>query len=281
MSYIAFDLDALNVAPDVARAADLTEDRVIGGLSRLWAWCFRSATDRVTAIHIKGFFGADCTQVLSVFGFLEVDGADFRVKGADRYLRVKEARSQNGKAAAARGNLRRGKSVGGISPTAPSAPPNSAPTELQQASSPTPNTEHRTPNTEEKITTLSAEADPADPAWQVFGYWVKTAGKNARTAFDSKRRRAVLARLKDGYTVEDLCRAVDGCLLTPHNAGQNDRGERYDDLELICRDAAHVDRFQINATAPPRPRSDRFDPNASISPENRWVPGMAEFSGDL
>jgi hypothetical protein len=34
--------------------------------------------------------------------------------------------------------------------------------------------------------------------------------------------------------------------------GENDRGEKYNDLSLICRDAAHVDRFKENATSPPK-----------------------------
>jgi hypothetical protein len=107
---------------------------------------------------------------------------------------------------------------------------------------------------------LSAEP-PADRAQVVFEHWRKVMKKSARTAFDDKRRKAVEARLSDGYTVDDLKRAVVGCAHTPHNMGQNDRGERYDDLELICRDAAHVDRFRARAdaeapTPPARPDDD-------------------------
>lgn len=101
----------------------------------------------------------------------------------------------------------------------------------------------------------SAGADPtaAGPEREVFEHWRKVMAKSDRTAFDDKRRRAVKGRLGDGYSAEDLKRAVDGCAKTPHNIGQNDRGERFDDLELICRDAAHVDRFIRNAKSPPRP----------------------------
>lgn len=112
------------------------------------------------------------------------------------------------------------------------------------------------------------EASEPGPVRQVFEYWRKAAGKGPRTQLDSKRKRAVKARLADGYTVAELCEAVDGCLLTPHNRGENDRGERYDDLELICRDAAHVDRFRNNAQAPPKSRAkgfaNGFDPNAGM-----------------
>ena len=61
-------------------------------------------------------------------------------------------------------------------------------------------------------------------------------------------------------SILDLMAAVDGCAKTPHNMGQNDRGERYDDLELICRDAAHVDRFRANATDPPKPKAQAKGP---------------------
>lgn len=94
----------------------------------------------------------------------------------------------------------------------------------------------------------------AEQARQVFEHWRKRMGKNGRTEFDAKRRRAVEERLKGGYSVEDLCRAIDGCALTPWNNG-TETGKRYDDIELICRSAAHVDRFIANATDPPKPRS--------------------------
>ena len=87
----------------------------------------------------------------------------------------------------------------------------------------------------------------------VFDHWCAVMQKGGKTSFDAKRRSKVQARLKDGYTAEQLKRAIDGCALTPHNMGANDRGEKYNDLELICRDAAHVDRFIANADNPPKP----------------------------
>ncbi len=105
----------------------------------------------------------------------------------------------------------------------------------------------------------ASKPDPrAEQARQVFAHWCERMKKGGRTAFDDKRRRAVEARLRDGYSVADLCRAIDGCALTPHNMGQNDRGQRYDDLELVCRDAAHVDRFIANAENPPKVKAGGF-----------------------
>jgi hypothetical protein len=53
----------------------------------------------------------------------------------------------------------------------------------------------------------------------------------------------VLARFDEGRTKADLILAVRGCALSPHNMGANDRGRKFDDLELICRDDAHVEAF--------------------------------------
>lgn len=79
----------------------------------------------------------------------------------------------------------------------------------------------------------------------IFDHWRIVMGHPQAKLGDvgSKRYRAVAGRLKDGYTAEQLKSAIDGCKKSPHHMGQNDRGEVYDDLELICRDQAHVDKF--------------------------------------
>ncbi len=103
MSYIAFDLDALNAVPHVARASAIDEARITHGLVHLWAHCFRAKVDHITRIHLLGFFGADVADALEAFGFLEKDGTAYRVKGASRYLRIATGRSEGGKKSA--GNL--------------------------------------------------------------------------------------------------------------------------------------------------------------------------------
>lgn len=96
MSYVAFDLDALNKAPHVARAIGCAEDTILGGLVRLWAHCFREAREVVAEIEVRGLFGVDAKDALVAFGFLETMENGFRVKGADRYLRVTEGRKKGG-----------------------------------------------------------------------------------------------------------------------------------------------------------------------------------------
>jgi hypothetical protein len=62
--------------------------------------------------------------------------------------------------------------------------------------------------------------------------------------FVGKRRKAVIARLKEGYSVEELKEAILGCKGDPfYSKGQNDHKTVYDDLELICRDGTKVEKF--------------------------------------
>jgi hypothetical protein len=88
-------------------------------------------------------------------------------------------------------------------------------------------------------------------AQRVFEHWVKVMGKAPTTRFVDERREAVEAQLRDGRTVEDLKRAIDGCARTPHNMGENTAGKKFNDLELICRNGLQVERFMENAEASP------------------------------
>lgn len=77
---------------------------------------------------------------------------------------------------------------------------------------------------------------------EVFAYW-QNVMKHPRAKLDRKRRQKIKDRLADGYSEDDLMRAIDGCKRSPHHMGENDRATVYDDIELICRDAPHVDKF--------------------------------------
>lgn len=48
---------------------------------------------------------------------------------------------------------------------------------------------------------------------------------------------------RDGFDVMALCDAIDGCHVSPHHMGENEQRTRYDSLELIVRDAKHVQAF--------------------------------------
>lgn len=88
----------------------------------------------------------------------------------------------------------------------------------------------------------------------VFGFWKTTMG-HLKAKLDPKRKKVIEAALSWEYSVADLCQAIDGCSKTPHNIGQNDRGQRYDGLNIILRDADQIDRFMANSVNPPREMS--------------------------
>ena len=69
---------------------------------------------------------------------------------------------------------------------------------------------------------------------------------------DRKRMSIIQSALKSGYEIDQLCQAITGCSFTGHNMGANDRGERYDGLHVILRDANQIDRFISNYLNPPK-----------------------------
>jgi hypothetical protein len=93
--------------------------------------------------------------------------------------------------------------------------------------------------------------EPASEADRVFEEWRRVFGKNAGALFTPERERKVRQRLKDGYTLERLFKAIRGCKASPHHQGQNETGTVYDDLELICRDGKHVETFEGFVDKPP------------------------------
>jgi hypothetical protein len=75
---------------------------------------------------------------------------------------------------------------------------------------------------------------------EVFEYWrAECRGGNARVVLGEKRSAVIAARLKDGYTVDQLCQAIDGAR---DHAFEKD-GRKYDELELIMRNEVKVDDF--------------------------------------
>lgn len=110
MPYLSFDLDALDSVPDAALAADISPAEMAYGLLRMWKRAWLEKTDMVSPARVTTFFPGDHERVaraLVTCGFLAPEGQMFRVRGADRYLRLAEARAKGGRAAA--GNLQKGR----------------------------------------------------------------------------------------------------------------------------------------------------------------------------
>ncbi len=87
---------------------------------------------------------------------------------------------------------------------------------------------------------------------KIFAYWQRIMN-HPKAVLDKSRQKSIHNALAMGYDMTALCQAIRGCACTPHNMGQNDRGERYDGLHVIFKSADQIDRFIRNATNPPRP----------------------------
>lgn len=92
-----------------------------------------------------------------------------------------------------------------------------------------------------EATQEAAEA-PREVAARVFAYWQTRTGR-ARARMTPERATKILARLRQGYSEDDLRAAIDGCVASPFHSGENAQGTVYDDLDLILRNGSTVERF--------------------------------------
>lgn len=97
---------------------------------------------------------------------------------------------------------------------------------------------------EQNVVTL-----PHDRALEVFQYW-QSILNHKKAAFD-KDRRALINKWLKSYDADYLKKAIHGCSVTPFNMGENDRGQVYDSLKLIFKNADQIDRFVNNSDSPP------------------------------
>lgn len=87
---------------------------------------------------------------------------------------------------------------------------------------------------------------------QLFELWRSATNRpNARLTIG--RRKKIGARLREGYAPEQIAQAITNVACSPFHQGKNDRGRRFDDLELICRDGDHVEKY-LELAPPPSGR---------------------------
>lgn len=97
--YFQVELDALAIFHRVAQLAGIPKPFITDGMNELWAHCYREQVEELTQEELFGFFpdSPRLVKALATYGFIEVLGKLVRVKGVDRYRRVKEVRSEAGK----------------------------------------------------------------------------------------------------------------------------------------------------------------------------------------
>lgn len=245
----------------LALKTELKEPLADAYVSRLWSWTqVYAPSGRFSSAVVAGLesellwtgIAGVLAAALEKTGWLDRSGDDFEVHDWPDYQNyyVKKSKKDADKKRKRRSRLsartESGRRADGAAPSGRTAPPTDGRTDGRYGRTDVTDGQVKKPLSSE----LDLELVDAPPLTfsVVFDHWRKVMGHPDAKAV-AKRRKAVAARLKEGYTVEQLKAAIDGCSKTPHNMGQNDRHERYDDLELICRDGAHVERF-LTKTGP-------------------------------
>lgn len=99
------------------------------------------------------------------------------------------------------------------------------------------------PVSEAKPPTSRSSPRPGTRAADVEAVAAHYQAKYPRRRFGDEGRKLVAARLREGFTPEQLCLAIDGCLADPWHQGENDRGKCYDQPRHVFKNEAKVNDF--------------------------------------
>lgn len=77
-------------------------------------------------------------------------------------------------------------------------------------------------------------------ALELFEFW-KDRCRHPKAIFGEKREKAVVARLKQGFTKRQIAEAIQGASIGAFR--DPGTGVVYDDLELICRNEVQLEKF--------------------------------------
>ncbi|MEY2958735.1 MAG: hypothetical protein RLZZ01_1303 [Actinomycetota bacterium] len=80
-----------------------------------------------------------------------------------------------------------------------------------------------------------------DDVRTVFELWQETLCARPRR-LDDKRRR-LIRRAIDNHGLDECLDAVRGCSVSDWHMGKNPQRKKYTDIELILRDAKHIEMF--------------------------------------
>ncbi len=108
-----------------------------------------------------------------------------------------------------------------------------------------------------------------DPVFEVFDHWRKV-WNHPKAQLDAKRRKVIAEAIRIGYSPSDLCDAVSGYRASPHHRGENDRQTTYDSIDLLLRDAKHIDAG-LGFTRGPVPQTSELTRH-NIAVLSQWAP---------
>ena len=75
----------------------------------------------------------------------------------------------------------------------------------------------------------------------IFDHWRSATGRS-RAKLNDTHKGHIRARLREGYTVDELIRATDSCVADPWHQGENDRGTPYLDIKHIYGSQERTER---------------------------------------
>jgi hypothetical protein len=85
----------------------------------------------------------------------------------------------------------------------------------------------------------------------VFAHWQRRMTK-PRARLTVGRATAIKARAREGYTEQQMKRAIDACAASEFHMGENDRKVPYNDLTLILRNGEKLEHFlELSTTQNP------------------------------
>ena len=87
---------------------------------------------------------------------------------------------------------------------------------------------------------VELEANSTSPVEKVFDHWRHTWQK-PKAKLDPKRTKVIRSALKT-YPPEILCESIEGYRKSEFHMGKNDTRTVYDDIEIMLRDAKHIER---------------------------------------
>lgn len=212
-------------------------------------WCWASTDDEISAVKfvLGKFFELVDGKYTQARVQEEID--DFHGKSAVN-RRIALEREEN-RRNSARSVIDKARNVDAPSPARHEAPPNQEPLTTNQE-----------PGTKKTDVAPSAPAGPSADVLLVFEFW-KTAMKSPRSLLDDKRKGLIKRALKTGYSVEQLCQAIEGCTKSSFHMGDNEKGAKYNGLDLILRDAEKIDTFIVIGQSPRIPRRTDGTPKVS------------------
>lgn len=103
----------------------------------------------------------------------------------------------------------------------------------------------------------------------VFDYWKQRFKKGDDHKLTADREKKIRTRLKEGYTVDFIKRAIDGNAMSPFHNGENEHGQEFHELKLICRTGSDLERFADMALDSKPARVDREKQEAEAAKKKR------------